>query len=426
MGIAQKMLDNVLKKEFSVPSLTAHLVRRLLKKKGFELSEGELKKVVKQFLKALAQSRSFDLALPGVAGTVRIEEEDWQSALRELEKKLKTDIPQSLGEVSAEMVPKIVMDSIRENGAETLKVHRKQFSRFEKSLRRHWKDPLDQLEIMVAVAREAGQTTHEDWKNAFRRLRKAERAEKMDFATVLTSLHVKVCRTAGEVLCLLKSGYADGANARWRSLYELAVVLMFLVKHQGDLAERYLCHGHVERLRTAQQYQKYCLALSEKPYSQEEMDEMAALSERQLQRYGNDFRHDYGWAAHLFGRPKVGFSDLEGSIGFEHWKPYYKMSCHSVHAGAQGLFWSLGASERGVLLAGASDLGLADPGSNTAITLAQASAALFSYEANTDSIVSGKVLLMMSDEISQSFLGIHRGLKARTRTVRDYLPVLGR
>lgn len=411
MGIAQKMLEKVLKKELSGPALTVHLVRRLLKNKGIELQQSDLKKVSRQFLKAAGQSRSFVLKLPSGAGSITIEEEDWKTALQELEDRLQKNVPESVNQVSAEVVPKILLKAIRKNGAETLKFHRKMVSRFEKRLRRQWKEPLDKLEIMIAVAQEAAVTVQNDWSYAFRRLKKAQRLEKADFARVLVGLHVKICRTASEVLCLLKSGYADGANARWRSLYELAVVLMFIVEYRGDLAERYLRHATVEQWRTALQYQDYCQALGEEPYTQAEVDRMGELAQTELQRYGNDFRHDYGWAAHLFGKSKVGFSELASRIGFDHWKPYYKMSCHAVHAGAQGLFWSLGVGgEEKVLLAGSSDLGLADPGALTALSLAQASAALLSYESNTDSLVLGQVLLMMNDEISETFFEINHSM----------------
>jgi hypothetical protein len=36
-----------------------------------------------------------------------------------------------------------------------------------------------------------------------------------------------------EILVLLKSGYADGANSRWRSLHELAVISFFLLDNNN-------------------------------------------------------------------------------------------------------------------------------------------------------------------------------------------------
>jgi len=93
----------------------------------------------------------------------------------------------------------------------------------------------------------------------------------------------------------------------------------------------------------------------------------------------------------------------------EKWRPYYKMACQGVHAGAQSLFFSLGipTSSSVELLAGASNTGLADPGHCAAISLTMVSAALFTVRPQLDSLVSGKIMLMLCDDIGDAFLEAH-------------------
>ena len=49
---------------------------------------------------------------------------------------------------------------------------------------------------------------------------------------VLWRLHARSCQITMEILALLKSGFADGAHARWRTLHEIAVTALF-IKQQG-------------------------------------------------------------------------------------------------------------------------------------------------------------------------------------------------
>ena len=59
-------------------------------------------------------------------------------------------------------------------------------------------------------------------------------------------LHANACLVTSEVITLLEAGYSSGATARWRSLHEVAVYAMFIVKHGPGTAERYLRHVHIK------------------------------------------------------------------------------------------------------------------------------------------------------------------------------------
>jgi hypothetical protein len=57
--------------------------------------------------------------------------------------------------------------------------------------------------------------------------------------------------------------------------------------------------------------------------------------------------------------------------------PYHRVASHNVHANPIGVFLKLGlVGEMDILLAGPSDVGLADPGHATALSLLQISTAL--------------------------------------------------
>ncbi len=69
--------------------------------------------------------------------------------------------------------------------------------------------------------------------------------------TASLKLRARVCRTGAEIVTLLEAGHADGAFARWRSLYELMVVLALSMDRGNAVADAFLDHDVVASHRTA-------------------------------------------------------------------------------------------------------------------------------------------------------------------------------
>lgn len=49
----------------------------------------------------------------------------------------------------------------------------------------------------------------------------------------------RACQVYREIVCLSKHGFADGAFARWRTLYESAVITLFINEYGDDVAKSY-------------------------------------------------------------------------------------------------------------------------------------------------------------------------------------------
>ena len=280
---------------------------------------------------------------------------------------------------------------------------------FEERLEAIWRRPIDLLDLFIHLSTEAGT----DFNSAFR-----EEAVSSGDAVfeALTKLHGRACQVAKEILTLLRSGFADGAHARWRTLHEIAVVACLIGEHGQDLAERYLLHQTIEQYKLACQYQKHYAALKHEPLSQEEFDELKESRDHLVEKFGAPFKRDYGWAASVIDNPTM--SELEEKADLDHWRPYYKMASDNVHPNAHGAYYRLGlASHQGsMILAGPSNEGLADPGHATSISLLQVTLALLSTEADVDSpdmrpnldcIVVSHILQSLSDEIGQAFHEAH-------------------
>ncbi len=158
----------------------------------------------------------------------------------------------------------------------------------------------------------------------------------------LIRLHARACQIACEILVLLKSGFADSAHARWRSLHEVAVITDLIRSGGEDLAEKYLLHDGIECFKAAEIYQERCIELGEEPLTDAEFSELKKTHDDLIERFGENYRYDYGWASDVVKKTKTSFQDIEDFSDIKYRKPDYKMACHNVHANSRSLFFRLG------------------------------------------------------------------------------------
>ena len=298
-----------------------------------------------------------------------------------------------------------MLETIKRNAASGLKVERQQQRQFEKRHRQRWRKPLDLLHLLISIAREAGTDFNSEFRND------AVRSGDALFE-VLTRLHARACQVSLEILALLRSGYADGAHARWRSLHEISTVSCFIGQQGQQVAEKYLLHETVQRYKSACQYQKYAERINDEPFTDEEFNRIKSRRDKLVERFGKPFGSDYGWAASALSNDRPRMSDIEEHAELSHWKPYYRMASDNVHPNSHGSYYRLGLDPHAddVLLAGPSNFGLEVPGHSTAISLHQATAVLLTNRSNFDCIVVLKILEKLVDEIGEAFLEVHQEL----------------
>ncbi|MBO5501927.1 MAG: hypothetical protein J6A48_07875 [Clostridia bacterium] len=158
-------------------------------------------------------------------------------------------------------------------------------------------------------------------------------ADKHNKLYALKALHIRACQQYAEIICLMKGGFADGALARWRSLYELCVVAKFVADNDEKVAEAYISKDN----------------------------------------WDNGY-HDWAKASPAFASKKghVHFSDLQNVCNFstDAYKRLYQFSCKYVHAAPMGTFTRIGHKQRDSVLAGRSDYGMTAPAEHAALALA--------------------------------------------------------
>lgn len=239
-----------------------------------------------------------------------------------------------------------------------------EFVEFKGRLEERWGEGLGYLRMLLTCCREAGQET-------LKRHNKSKSKRHMHRRWVLVRLHARACQVTDEIICLLENGFADGAMARWRTLYELSVVAALIADGDEDLAERYILHDAVELKRQADEYDATQVPLGFTPISKRKRVAIELQYKIVLDRFEPTFAYPYGWAALHLNRKKPTFKELQIAAGRASMSSYYKMASFNVHAGARSLFFNLGSlGDQDILPAGRSNAGLVDPGEQTAQTLA--------------------------------------------------------
>jgi hypothetical protein len=223
-------------------------------------------------------------------------------------------------------------------------------------------------------------------------------------------LHARACLVTGEVIALLRAGYASGAHARWRTAHEIVVTAMFIAKHGEDVAERFLHHNVIESYRAAEELRTVASRLDEDPVSDLEMAELRESRDALIVRYGEPYgKGSPGWAAEALRIRKPSIVDIERAVSLDHIRPYYRMASHATHAVSKSLLFDLGSPDE-YFVVGSSTAGLADPAQSIVISLLQVTTTLLAYDLDLGDSAVMVMLKQMCDVAVDVTISCHHAL----------------
>ncbi len=329
----------------------------------------------------------------------------------EIDRQLQAALPEATAKGAAHLLWRL-----KARADEMLSDRRGIASGFLKRQREKWGKPLDQLFMLLEASREAG----EEYNQSFEGVAAAEQDFVFD---ALRRLHARACLVASEVIWLMEGGYASGAMARWRTLHEIAVVGCFLREKGKDVAEKYLLHHVVDTLKAAEDFQRHCSDPGYEPFSTQELSRMQADRDKLCQRFGKQYKEPWGWAAEALKPRAANFTEIEAAVSLEHSRPYFKLACHSNHAGSKGIQFDLGNALNppgsDVMLAGPSDAGLCDPGTCTAVSILQITTNLILYRnGKLTPLIIVQSLDLLTDEILEAFATAEAELAAKAEQIQ--------
>lgn len=291
---------------------------------------------------------------------------------------------------------------IKEEMFETLSENREIEKEFCQNNYERWSKGIDLIETFIGFCQQIGEAINSEYRE------NAVKNNDFRFEAII-SLHARALLVSREILWLLKGGFADGALGRWRTLHEIAVVATFLSEQDISTSERYLIHRNAQNYKALKQYEEYQEQAHLTPLEEYELQDAKHAYDKILSQYGDEMRHDWGWAALALENKKPNFRQIEESVKLDHWRPRYKWSSQDTHGSYRPHNVMLGTSESSgpVLLAGPSNSGLTDPAQMMSTSLYLVTDILALGSPNIDGRIYSEVLEMFVDEVSSAFLDVH-------------------
>lgn len=201
-------------------------------------------------------------------------------------------------------------------------------------------------------------------------LEQEELKKKQYTFTSMMHIHGRALQQFLEIITLMKNGFADGAYARWRSMYELTIISSFITMHGEKVAKAFIDSSETED------------------------------------------RYEWARSSGIFSSKKkwITFRDIESKcdIDTKVWNKQYVLANRVIHASPQGTFARLSnMGTRNFIPVGRSDYGITTPAEHSAISLAQITAFFFTIHSSGDSILAVKYINNWVDVIREMYFKTH-------------------
>lgn len=393
MDSLQKALEKALA---AIPEqMFAKLIRHKLAEQGMKITQRRSEMIIGELRKGKTH-----LKIPGKRtgmADLSISNDEIKALSENVEKFLENNLAGLIERTREQMAPPFLADLKKRWPAEKLRQQR-EVDRFRKNLRMRWSRGLSKYAMLIRMARELGSSVNQE-------ARASATEQNAELVDVLTRLHIRSCQVAEEVLVLLENGFANGAMARWRTMHEIEVSAHFIGKYGNECAKRYKDHQSVESYRGAQEYEAARERLGYAEIPAEDREEIDQGYRRVLQKHGNEFGGQYGWAAADLHIKKPTLKELQCNVGVDYLRGHYRMASHGVHANPKGIYFSMTSLfPSDGIVAGASNAGLADAGEGAARALVSVSAALLSLSPSLDHQVAIKAMQLLQNEITAALI----------------------
>lgn len=404
----QEYFDQFIQVEFEPHRLGVKILECDLEKIGVHITSEQRLDLEEQFKSLDRDSLKLNFSEKQLEEACVSSEEELKLKLQEIIDKLPKSIEAFSGRIDGMMKGLVlsVVNKMAESVRKTLQSRMDDMledqyaiqSEFDDNLYDMWAEALNLLQGLIVISDEAAQGY----------LKRSDKYSVNDITqNLLVRLHAKANQISKEILSLIRHGFADGAQARWRSLHELAVVCSFIAQHGDSVAERYIQHESVEIYKAAKQYNQYYTKLGAEKIDDSEMTLIEKEYQELIDKYGKSYGSDYGWSAITLKLPRPTFRDIEASVKLDHIRPYYISASANIHANPAGVFKRLGLfPEEDIILAGPSNIGLSDPAKLTVISLTQITTSVLTHGANIDFLVICKAMDEYGKSVENKFIEI--------------------
>ena len=326
----QHALDCCIEEMCSKERLLPLMLAKVARLRNLDIPEEDIQSLASSLLQAEGDVIHLDLDAPCSLGET---EEQVQSVIErlvddlnqvdvdvDLTNALSIAIPKILKEV-AELIGGHLSEQMLEHTTELRKIHSDRVDR----VRSMWGETIDKLDFLRHIVVEWNSTAMKHREGVY---------SNQNTAFVLSRLVTRVYDVVGEIVVLIRSGFADGALARWRSLHELCVIAMFIGRCSGRCAAMYLEHCCIDELKLLETDKCSRTSKSINNKYDHYIRNLRAQRKRLVKKYGPFFVSDYGWASVELGGIKPTFRDIENYVELDILRSGYRQANSTVHGGA--------------------------------------------------------------------------------------------
>jgi hypothetical protein len=286
-------------------------------------------------------------------------------SIEEIEAQLADGRVETASITVAEKIVQDCLTSIHANMYEAIMRERSNDAQFMVHNEQIWQAGFATSDMMYLMVLEAD----ESYSRLFDELSDDKKQEIQYRYIVLKELHGRALQEFLEILWLLKGGFADGAHARWRSMYELSVVAEFITQNGEVAAKAYYEESYTDRREYEWAKKVPCFA------------DKRSITFNMIQQQ---------------------CKELEGT-----WGGQYRLSNKVLHATPQGTFDRIGKpSDFKIVAVGRSDYCVEMPAVNSAITLAIISTNFFTLFPSCDGAIYVNVITKWVDTVRNRYTDI--------------------
>jgi hypothetical protein len=163
-------------------------------------------------------------------------------------------------------------------------------------------------------------------------------------------LYGNLCRLADQVGVLMQNGFPDAALMLWRSFYEYGVITSFLLeKDSAELSQRFKDASFGDTHKKVESFNKRHVDLKFPSLDEGYVQRSTANYESLKEKYGKDFvEKDYAWATgFVSGKPN--FREIEETMNFGRYRPFYIWASTRSHPNYYGLTEGFSENEKLIL-----------------------------------------------------------------------------
>jgi hypothetical protein len=294
------------------------------------------------------------------------------------------DVPQELIDAFTDEVKgkaEVLLLNLDKAMPDMLIAEREQASEFRTRNEARWAPALDLLESLLVMCTEAGQIVSEG---------EGPQISDPKFAAI-QRIHARSMLVSREALCLIRSGFADGALSRWRTLHELSVIAIFLANNEANISRRYLASRVFIARKAALELNQFAGRLNMEPFPDstmqqfdEECEQIEALITPSLAK-----KPEYSWASPALPPGNPTFAAIEAAVGLDFYRPYFTWACDHTHGGSREPMSLLGAAEAPtpLLLVGESNGGMVDPIQLVSLSAAKVTVSFLSLRPEAENVL---------------------------------------